>query len=115
MNGRANVHTMHEKDGDVTETADSDMSETKGGMAGDRDDMYRMNKQQELRRNFRFLSIFEYSLLLGNGWVIAITNLLISFANGGSAGMFWIFLIVTCGMCFCTLTLAELSSMAPTA
>ena len=115
MGGSTTVQAVGARSGEITEIADSDESQTKGGTAGDRNDMYRMNKQQELRRNFRFLSIFGYSLLLGNGWVIAITNLLIPLSNGGSAGMLWIFFVVICGMCFSTLTLAELSSMAPTA
>lgn len=110
-----NVQVKSAEHGEATKITGSNKSQIKGGTDGDRHDMYRMNKQQELRRNFRFLSIFGYSLLLGNGWAIAITNLLIPLSNGGSAGMVWIYFVVICGMSFSTLSLAELASMAPTA
>ncbi|KAK0270448.1 hypothetical protein LTS00_016951 [Friedmanniomyces endolithicus] len=77
--------------------------------------MYRMNKPQELHRNFRFLSIFGYSLILGNGWVIALVGAIIPLTNGGTAGGIWMYLIVIIGMTFSTLSMAELASMAPTA
>lgn len=81
----------------------------------DNRDMYRMNKKQELRRNFRFLSIFGYSLILGNGWVLAIIGVLTSLTNGGTAGGIWGYFIVICGLSFTTLSMAEMASMAPTA
>ncbi|KAK4580113.1 hypothetical protein LTR86_000316 [Recurvomyces mirabilis] len=77
--------------------------------------MHRMNKKQELRRNFRFLSIFGYSLILGNGWVYSSTGAIAPLTNGGTAGGIWIYLIVIIGMCFSTLSMAEMASMAPTA
>jgi hypothetical protein len=40
----------------------------KKGTNGDQRDMYRMGKQQELRRNFRFASIFGYSMVLMATW-----------------------------------------------
>ncbi|KAK5156749.1 hypothetical protein LTS14_004962 [Recurvomyces mirabilis] len=81
----------------------------------DREDMHRMNKKQELRRNFRFLSIFGYSLILGNGWVYSLTGAIAPLTNGGTAGGIWMYLIVIIGMCFSTLSMAEMASMAPTA
>ena len=81
----------------------------------DREDMYRMNKKQELRRNFRFLSIFGYSLILGNGWVYSLTGAIAPLTNGGTAGGIWMYLIVISGMSFSTLSMAEMASMAPTA
>lgn len=74
-----------------------------------------MNKAQELRRSFRFLSIFGYSLILGNGWVIALVSAIIPLTNGSSAGGIWMYLIVIIGMTFSTLSMAEMASMAPTA
>lgn len=86
-----------------------------GGTAEDKKDMYRLNKVQELQRNFRFLSIFGYSLILGNGWVIALIAAIIPLTNGGTAGGIWIYFIVIVGLCFSTLSMAEMASMAPTA
>lgn len=68
-----------------------------------------------MKRNFRFLSIFGYSLLLGNGWVLTTIGLLVPLSNGGSAGTIWMFLIVIVGQVFSTLSMAEMASMAPTA
>ena len=74
--------------GEVTETVEEDASEGKGATATDQQDMHRLGKKQELRRNFRFLSIFGYSLLLGNGWVLSTIGLLVPLSNGGTAGVF---------------------------
>lgn len=81
----------------------------------DQKDMWRLNKKQELRRNFRFLSIFGYSLILVNGWVLAIIGVIAPLTNGGTAGAIWGYLIVICGLFLSTLSMAEMASMAPTA
>lgn len=111
MGGHSTVQALNT----TTEVPGEDQSDAKGGTAMDQGDMYRMNKQQELRRNFRFLSIFGYSLLLGNGWCLSIIGLLIPLTNGGSAGTIWTYFIIIFGMIFSTLSLAEMASMAPTA
>lgn len=46
----------------------------KKGTASDQKDMYRMGKQQELRRNFRFSSIFGYSMVLMATWETVLTS-----------------------------------------
>jgi choline transport protein len=51
---------------------DAILSEKKG-TPKDQKDMYRMGKTQELRRNFRFLSIFGYSMNLMSTWEIVMT------------------------------------------
>ncbi|PPJ60931.1 hypothetical protein CBER1_06199 [Cercospora berteroae] len=81
----------------------------------DNRDMHRMNKKQELRRNFRFLSIFGYSLILVNGWVLALPGASSILTNGGSAGGIWGYVIVIFGMSLTTLSMAEMASMAPCA
>ncbi|KAF2213584.1 hypothetical protein CERZMDRAFT_67040 [Cercospora zeae-maydis SCOH1-5] len=81
----------------------------------DNRDMHRMNKKQELRRNFRFLSVFGYSLILVNGWVIALPGAASIMANGGPAGGVWSYVIVICGLSVTTLSMAEMASMAPCA
>jgi choline transport protein len=48
------------------------MSE-KMGTTDDQRDMYRMGKKPELRRNFRFVSIFGYSMILMATWETALT------------------------------------------
>ena len=44
-----------------------------GFTKNDRVDMRRMGKQQELRRNFRFVSIFGYSMVLMATWETILT------------------------------------------
>ncbi|GAB7356488.1 hypothetical protein MBLNU459_g7247t2 [Dothideomycetes sp. NU459] len=90
-------------------------SDVMGDTAEDKMDMHRMGKLQELRRNFRFVSIFGYSLILGNAWVVALVTGILSLINGGTAGAIWMFLIVACGMFLVMLSMAEMASMAPTA
>ncbi|KAK3686554.1 hypothetical protein LTR37_019693, partial [Vermiconidia calcicola] len=115
MGGQTTVQALNVGTNITDEITDEHETDTKGGNANDQGNMYRMNKQQELRRNFRFLSIFGYSLLLGNGWCLSIIGLLIPLTNGGSAGTIWMYLIIIIGMVFSTLSMAELASMAPTA
>ena len=56
-----------------SESQQDDVISEKRGTAGDQMDMYRMGKQQELRRNFRFVSIFGYSMVLMATWETVLT------------------------------------------
>lgn len=47
--------------------ANEEVSEKKG-TTKDQRDMYRMGKVQELRRNFRFISIFGFTMVLMSTW-----------------------------------------------
>ncbi|KAH6870177.1 amino acid/polyamine transporter I [Alternaria rosae] len=86
----------------------------KKGTAGDQKDMYRMGKQQELRRNFRFVSIFGYSMVLMATWETILTTLIIPLTNGGTGGAIVMFLVTAVGMGFVIVSMAEMASMAPT-
>lgn len=112
--GGAVTSVVHNEKGDKV-TVEDEISRNKGATANDRNDMERLGRTQELRRNFRFLSIFGYSLLLGNGWVLTMIGLLVPLSNGGTAGTLWMYLIVIFIMMFSTLSMAEMASMAPTA
>lgn len=46
---------------------------SKKGTPDDQRDMHRMGKTQELRRNFRFVSIFGYSMILMATWETVLT------------------------------------------
>ncbi|KAH6838430.1 amino acid/polyamine transporter I [Alternaria alternata] len=80
----------------------------------DRTDMDRMGKRQELRRTFKLMSIIGYAVILGNTWEFVLVTMEIPLNNGGTAGGFWMFLAVCCGMFFVVLSMAEMASMAPT-
>ncbi|PSN71292.1 amino acid transporter [Corynespora cassiicola Philippines] len=92
---------------------DAVVSEKKG-TAGDQKDMQRMGKVQELRRNFRFVSIFGYSMILMATWETLLTTLSISLTNGGTGGAIFVFLGTALGMGFVITSMAEMASMAPT-
>jgi choline transport protein len=49
----------------------------KKGTPDDQKDMQRMGKTQELRRNFRFVSIFGYSMILMATWETVLTLVVI--------------------------------------
>ncbi|KAJ4340185.1 hypothetical protein N0V87_002806 [Didymella glomerata] len=80
----------------------------------DREDMYRMGKKQELRRNYRPLSALSFAIVLTAIWeylMIACTQGLV---NGGLAGLFWSYIWTFIGFTFVEMSLAEMASMAPT-
>ncbi|KAF2192179.1 amino acid transporter [Zopfia rhizophila CBS 207.26] len=98
------------------EIADADSAVfAKGGTVQDGNDMHRMGKLQQLRRDFRLPSIFGYAVILGCTWEFALVIVSLSLMNGGTAGGIWMFFVVCVGMFFVVLSLAEMASMAPTA
>ncbi|KAF2713003.1 amino acid transporter [Pleomassaria siparia CBS 279.74] len=90
------------------------MSETSNGTQHDEFDMDRMGKRQELRRDFQFMSMFGYAVILGSTWEFALIILGLALVNGGTAGSIWMFAVVCFGMFFVMLSMAEMASMAPT-
>ncbi|OQO04046.1 hypothetical protein B0A48_10689 [Cryoendolithus antarcticus] len=81
----------------------------------DQTDMRRLGKKQELRRNFRFTSILGFVAIAMGTWEVILSATAAGLTNGGTGGMIWMF--VGSYICFGTivLSLAEMSSMAPTA
>ncbi|KAF7888425.1 uncharacterized protein EAF02_002966 [Botrytis sinoallii] len=68
------------------------------GTQSDKHDMAVLGKKQELRRNFKFINIlFAYSL-----------------EDGGTADMFWGFIVGTLGMSLVYASIAEMASISPT-
>ncbi|PSN69698.1 amino acid transporter [Corynespora cassiicola Philippines] len=90
------------------------VEDEKRGTQFDEADMDRMGKLQQFRRNFKFLSIFSYAVILGATWEFALVVIGVSLSNGGTAGGIWMFLVVCFGMFFVMLSMAEMASMAPT-
>ncbi|KAF2014149.1 amino acid transporter [Aaosphaeria arxii CBS 175.79] len=105
---------VHQRDSASAESQnDLEVSEKKG-TPDDRKDMHRMGKTQELRRNFRFVSIFGYSMILMATWETGLTTLIIPLTNGGTGGAIVLFLATAIGMGFVIVSMAEMASMAPT-
>ncbi|KAK7981391.1 hypothetical protein PG988_003629 [Apiospora saccharicola] len=93
---------------------DTEVTDLRDGNARDRRDMTRMGKAQELKRNFRFLSIFGFSMILMQAWESVLAVGSIGLTNGGTAGYIWMFLICWIGFGFVNTSMAEMGSMAPT-
>ncbi|KAM6513953.1 hypothetical protein FALCPG4_015141 [Fusarium falciforme] len=91
-----------------------DVVDEKRGNAADRADMYRMGKVQEMRRNFRFLSIFGFSMILMASWEFSLSVATVGLVNGGTAGLIWMFFICWVGFLLVNSSMAEMASMAPT-
>ncbi|RGP73716.1 hypothetical protein FLONG3_6264 [Fusarium longipes] len=99
---------------DAVGFSDSDNVDDKKGTRADRADMYRLGKTQDLRRNFRFLSIFGFSMILMCSWEFCLSVSTIGLVNGGTAGLIWMFLICWVGFLLVNTSMAEMASMAPT-
>ncbi|MCJ1302732.1 hypothetical protein MMC08_005536 [Hypocenomyce scalaris] len=84
------------------------------GTAADRRDMSNLGRVQELRRNFRFISILGFACILISTWEILVTTLSIALVDGGTAGLIWGFIAVVIGFSMVYASVAEMASMAPT-
>ena len=63
------------------------LSAEKAGTKSDQRDMWRMGKSQEMRRNFRFVSIFGFTMLVMCSWETMLGTTIIGLINGGTAGL----------------------------
>jgi choline transport protein len=61
------------RDSVSAESQENPVVSEKKGTPNDQKDMTRMGKTQELRRNFRFVSIFGYSMILMGTWETILT------------------------------------------
>ncbi|KAK2877814.1 hypothetical protein FQN49_001171 [Arthroderma sp. PD_2] len=85
------------------------------GTANDVQDMQRMGKQQQLQRNFSFLSIFGFSMILMSTWESTLGTAAFGLGNGGTAGLIYVYLGTVVGFALVIASMAEMASMAPTA
>jgi choline transport protein len=76
-------------------------------------DMQRMGKAQELRRSFRYNSTLFFVTVLTATWEYLLIANTTGLVDGGRPGLFWTLVWSIAGMTFVTLSLAEMSSMAP--
>lgn len=105
---------------DIVSTSENDSSDNpaqdqKGGTRQDVNDMTRMGKRQQLRRNFRFLSIVGFVMVLQSTWESVLLAAQYGLVNGGTAGVIWVTVAVIVGALCMIASIAEMASMAPTA
>lgn len=96
------------------ETVRKDASGVVTGNDHDALDMQRLGRAQELRRNFKSLSVLGLATTTMSTWVALLLTSTFSLINGGLAGTIWLY--VASWICTFSLaaSLAEMSSMAPT-
>ncbi|WEW58032.1 hypothetical protein PRK78_003499 [Emydomyces testavorans] len=101
---------------DNADTVDGDtFLNEKDGTANDVRDMKRMGKQQQLRRNFSFLPIFGFSMILMSTWESVLGTAAFGLGNGGTAGLIYVYIGTVIGFSLVIVSMAEMASMAPTA
>ncbi|KAB8229631.1 amino acid permease-domain-containing protein [Aspergillus alliaceus] len=81
----------------------------------DQRDTQRMDKKQELRRNFRLVSTIGFTSFFMGTWEVLLTSNNQGLRAGGRPGLFWSLVWSYCGQTFIVLSMAEMSSMATTA
>ena len=90
---------------------DDEIQEQKGGTRHDGYNMNRMGKRQELRRNFRFISIVGFVMVLQSTWESILLAAQYGLINGGTAGLIWMTTGVIVGALCMIASLAEVASM----
>ncbi|RMZ82153.1 hypothetical protein DV738_g1844, partial [Chaetothyriales sp. CBS 135597] len=84
------------------------------GTAADRDAMARLGKEQVFNRNFGFLSIFGFALIIMGTWESILATIAFGLGNGGPSGLIYTYIGVFVAFIFISLSMAEMASMAPT-
>jgi hypothetical protein len=115
------VATMEGKESVLTSSALPDASNsphheiTTGQTQNDSNDMDRMGKVQELRRNYHSLSALAFTVIIQGAWEVLLTATTQGLVDGGPAGLIWSYVWTFIGFSFVVASLAEMASMAPTA
>ncbi|KAK0960548.1 hypothetical protein LTR91_020305 [Friedmanniomyces endolithicus] len=81
------------------------------GTEEDKVHMKTLGRKQETQRVFTFVTMIGFGSTLIVTWETLLTNSFSIITNGGTAGLFWGFLIVFGGFLFVYASIAELSSM----
>ncbi|KAE8418078.1 amino acid transporter [Aspergillus pseudocaelatus] len=102
---------------DTRECLDEDVLQgvKEGFTVNDQRDMHRMGKRQEMRRNFRLISTIGFTTCIMGTWENVLTSTSQGLRTAGRPCLFWSLVWACCGQLFIVLSLAEMSSMAPTA
>ncbi|WPH02746.1 putative amino-acid permease [Acrodontium crateriforme] len=101
-------------DMDAQEFEESPEDLVKHGNSADQRDMARMGKIQEMRRNFKTLTMFGFSTILMCSWESLLSTAALALNNGGFAGLVYTWLIAWSGFIAVYASMAEMGSMAPT-
>lgn len=81
----------------------------------DQEDMRRLGKVQVYKRNFRFLATLGFAMVFSSTWEYVLVATSSGLINGGFGGLVWEYVWTFAGYSTIVVSLAEMSSMAPTA
>lgn len=98
----------------VDEAVRTDASGKVTGTDADAMEMMRMGRTQELRRNFKALSVLGLATTTMSTWVAMLMTSTFSLINGGLAGTIFVYLATWLCTFALAASLAEMASMAPT-
>lgn len=107
--GALPVHSFGDHDDDGAAFLASSKSN-----AADIYDMARMGKPQEMKRNFKSVTMFGFSVILMASWEGILSTAALGLGNGGSAGLLYTNLATWIGFLAVYASLGEQGSMAPT-
>ena len=107
---KPNVRIEIEPSSDI-DSRDKTILEQKDGTRQDVCDMSRMGKRQELRRDFRFISIVGFVMVLQSTWESILLAAQYGLVNGGTAGVIWMTVGVIVGALCMIASIAEMASM----
>lgn len=100
---------------DYVDVAAAEAPASSNFLSQDEADMVRLGKTQQFKRNFSFWSTFGFVSIYMATWEFVIVSMFPTIATTGYGGFFWTF--VGSVLCYSSvvLSLAEMSSMSPTA
>ncbi|THY96135.1 amino acid transporter-like protein [Aureobasidium pullulans] len=84
------------------------------GTHADQKDMAMLGKPQELRRNFRFVTMLGFASTVMSSWELLLPLWSFVLTDGGTPILFWGFIVVGFIMGLVYASIAELASMSPT-
>ncbi|KAJ6020725.1 hypothetical protein N7540_006229 [Penicillium herquei] len=84
------------------------------GTAVDDNDMQRMGKVQEFKRNLRPVAALSFASVLQATWEFILLSDYEGLEDGGLPGMFWSYIWTFIGFGFIIASISEMASMAPT-
>ncbi|KAI9801611.1 MAG: hypothetical protein M1825_003290 [Sarcosagium campestre] len=108
------VPTMDKELAQSTTVEDHGIVATHNGTYRDAQEMYRLGKKQEFKRNFRFISILGFTCTLMATWEAMIATSAFGLIDGGLAGVIWVFLGTVVFFSTMVCSMADMASMAPT-
>ncbi|KAF7915329.1 uncharacterized protein EAE98_011195 [Botrytis deweyae] len=85
------------------------------GTRADQQDMAVLGKKQVLRRNFKFITMLGFASTAMASWELLLPLFTFVMVDGGTADLFWGFIVAACGMSLVYASIAEMASISPTA